>query len=792
MPSDVFTFASGATTMRYRQPFTTEGLNQKNFAVQPPGCYRGLRLAVDGGAGERTVNIKVDAETLDHLAVVNTSSGFALTVRKIGDILVSLSTLSSVSAVISLFASYSVGATTAALIRVHTVAEYDALSAAAREELVVLGTVAVPVSGVIGLADITHDRRTPAGFAIPAEAMPWSPLIRNGHFEWADDTVVAAVSPDNNTLYLAEHWLMVTDSGDAVWQPSTGDPNTPPRHLDLTFLSTGVTEVSLSQSIQIPVTPGELIRVRFFKKAIQIASAGTFKAQLTYLTAVPGIVLGRSIDIDMTGTDGSYVEIDVYDEVPATAVRLAGIAFSTADLNVGSTGSALLIDDVQVWAESSPLFPERFLNLRPNFPSIGDSLFFGGLTPDGPGQVIITGQDGSLRLQRRDLQEDGAIEGGINLILRGQLIDIGDQLLTGTDPESPRYRSRYADPAVLEYTEMHEWRDFIGGTRNHIRLFASGVVADREGFVVTINARFRASDSMWATDNNNEDSYKLSLTSAGGFEIEYHEGVGGGVFADDAWDATLLSASRAEVGAGPDRSIHLGVGPVPATRYLRRFGRMHEGWFHFRDDFTGRDITNNANSGAQWDFAGDGGGIAPQIANQSLTGILSMPTGTTINGTSWIHTYDRHTKLLDGVVFECIIETPANIAAVEIEVGCSDAAAQLQLGANFNDACFVRFNTGSDSNWVLVGVDGFNTVITEDASGTAVVAGTRYRLTVECHPDGSAELYVNGVEEATIPAGSVGDGAQEITYFKARHQTLDTTAKTLQVDRMEIWQDPLI
>ena len=146
MPIDQFTFTADETTMRFKQPFATEGLNKKLAVATPPGIYRGFRLRHDVTAGkDRVVEVVADPTDSDHVAVYQTTTGFSLTIRRTGgDFDLDLSDYTSQRVFITIFASYALGATTAAVFRTYTEAEFDA--AAEKDELLVLGAVDVPAS----------------------------------------------------------------------------------------------------------------------------------------------------------------------------------------------------------------------------------------------------------------------------------------------------------------------------------------------------------------------------------------------------------------------------------------------------------------------------------------------------------------------------------------------------------------------------------------------------------------------------------------------------------------------
>ena len=317
MPTDVFTFPSADTTMRYRQSFTTEGLNQKNFALMPHGIYRGFQLELDSGAGERTVNIAADPVELDNLAVVNTAAGFSLTLRHASDVLLDLSSYSAVTVVVGVFGSYAVGATTANLIRVFTLAEYDALAAATRDELVVLGTVVVPVSGVIVAASISDNRRTQPFMRRTPGHVEWTNIIPNGYFGSAE---VGSAVGDFSHAGIAAGWDMAGSAALSV-SVEASSPAKGANSLEFALNTAGTpTESVVVTSLSLThVTPGKRFRFRFQYDILATITAGTavFSASLIFYNAAGGITSVPVLSLStFAAPTGGYVQVDEFIEVP--------------------------------------------------------------------------------------------------------------------------------------------------------------------------------------------------------------------------------------------------------------------------------------------------------------------------------------------------------------------------------------------------------------------------------------------------------------------------------------------
>ena len=195
--------------MKWKEVYVSEGLNRKMVPSQPAGIYQGLRIIENLGS-PRQVELSPDADTNFHMAVYQSTTNFSMTYwdRAGTAIILDLSdaALDSTDVVIAMEIDYTIGAATTADWMAFPVTDYDALPASRKDELIVLGTVAVPASATnITTAMISFDRVTMAWRNIKKGAISWSPLVRNGGFEQADEGTsniwywTASASPGTGT-----------------------------------------------------------------------------------------------------------------------------------------------------------------------------------------------------------------------------------------------------------------------------------------------------------------------------------------------------------------------------------------------------------------------------------------------------------------------------------------------------------------------------------------------------------------------------------------------------------------
>jgi len=351
--TDVTTFLSTETAVRYREPYASDALNRRAAVVTPWGVHRGFKLGVDSGVGDRTVNVEADSVTNDHVAVYQSATGHSLVVRRTtGDFLIDLSGYASVTVYVTVYVSYSLGATTSATIRVYTEAEFAVAPEAS--EAVVLGKVTVPASGAIAATAIWGHERRMAWMSRTSEQVAWVPLLRNSDFGWLNETV----GGDNNqfgALFWEKRKTSLFDT--FAWIVSSTDPSVGTYHIAADYGS-GTSSGYLRQYLGVPVTPGQRLRVRFSKRVVLAAVTGTcqLEIQCTDDTGTDiALTAATTISIDISATDSAYETFDEIREIPANATHLASVGVSVTGVSFGAAGEAIRLDDIQAWLEASAL-----------------------------------------------------------------------------------------------------------------------------------------------------------------------------------------------------------------------------------------------------------------------------------------------------------------------------------------------------------------------------------------------------------------------------------------------------
>jgi hypothetical protein len=346
-------FSASELTMRFKQPFLTEGLNEKMAVNTPPGCYRGLRLGTSGS--NNTVTVVADVDHSDHVAVYQTSAGRSISIRKTGgDISINLSALVDGALektwVLAIFAQYTIGSVSAAEIRAYELDPVDEFTIAPElGELVILGQVKIPAASASPLpaGNITHTGRSYAWAAQAPEAADWYPVIRNGGFEFSwDDSL-------GDFPHSSAYWSRERISGDGSWETDQSDPRTGNKALAWRH-STTQSSATAEQMLNIAVSEGQALRYQFFKKVLKVPlGGGTVFIEFDWSDASGGAMGSTSLVIDTDAIDAAYVEVEGTVLVPTGAGYLVSVGFRNLFLDFGSAGIGYLIDDANVWMEGA-------------------------------------------------------------------------------------------------------------------------------------------------------------------------------------------------------------------------------------------------------------------------------------------------------------------------------------------------------------------------------------------------------------------------------------------------------
>ena len=580
MPTDVVTFAASETAMRFREPYTTDGLNRKFFGVVPPGVYRGFRLEVDAGLGDRTVNVAADPETNDHLAVVATSTGYGLTLRKTGgDFLIDLSSYSSTTVIIALYSSYAVGATTSSVIRVFTQAEFTALSSAARDEIVAIGTVVVPVSGTIAATSISGANRDMTWMRTSPEADAWTPMVLNPDFEdQASATITAAAGGTSASKTVFDSrvpWWTFNIQTTATHGYTFGVDTTAPfrntRHLRLQATSI-VSPYTVTGFLLYPKTrPVWATERRFkcsfaYKTPVGFPVGGTIKVLALWAsedTASPTLsqtVLG-TLDLSVSS---SYKSFDAVFEPLIGARIFLGVALVNGDLypapsftslqvNLAVTPNELFhLDDFQIWMENPKGRSYSALDDSVALIRGATSMVFREFPFDSSKANVAMSYDGDYaddlgnqaRLSFVRADEDSASEIQASIGVSGQVVAGVTQ--SGTGPTGTLQRKRAPFRAISANTYYKPIFESAHQSNDNpiINVYAKHTgPGTGYAFVIAMNCRWNETTLLWENQSlgGTAKPIKIEIGQIATSEVVsgikfFTEAIGSATWSDTTWD----------------------------------------------------------------------------------------------------------------------------------------------------------------------------------------------------------------------------------------------------------------
>ena len=561
MPTNLsadYALVATAVKMKYKEPWTSEGLNRKLAVLLPHGIYRGLRL-VTGGDGE--VAIASDPVAGDHVAAVLQEQGQQLTVRIEGGDLTfnGLDDAGNIGKtfVIVLETDYqdpSAGLDTHAYIAAWEnttvgVSEwYTALTDAQRAAKVVLGYVEVTPPGgmgVTGVFNIFHTGRTDAWTAQAATgAVPWIPVLRNGGFEYAyDGTGDNDIANWSRTVNPTRLLTSVTDKHDGARA--------------LCFQASAAGTGTIAQQMMVPVTAGKLLRIEGWKKVTAVSAGGKVRLRLLFLNATFAGPLNVYEDIVLTdAVDADWVQFSLVVEVPAGKYFLKTVELVASGLTVpADTVPTVYVDDLQVFAEVANILDPNDAGIR-----VLESLGLAVRNEFDPryGAYMVWDDFEKALVLTPIRATDGA-----SLFVPTSIVSTGDAATTGT----PRFVADRERTATAKKTLLLDSHDLALGGDSHIRLYSRNMVSDADGgFELTVNAGWDEATAEYSKDVPGHVALRLLLETeaadANRLQIDYRIAGVAGTWAEAAWSAIPLTASMKDLTVAGATSIAKWLGGV--------------------------------------------------------------------------------------------------------------------------------------------------------------------------------------------------------------------------------------
>lgn len=585
----------------FREPMTSAPLNRKFAGVIPAGIFRGFKMTPAVAA--RTLTLEADPETGDHLAVLETSTGFSLTLRKAGDLTVNLAAFAGTTVVLALYVDYTAANETELIFYKFSVAEIQALTAEQLLELVIIGTIDVPAGNVaIPEASIHGTYRTPAWYRSSKDQGQWRQMVRNGGFEWATrDT------PDN---HFALFWQSQITVGPGQWMVRNSVPNSHSGAAHLVLRTTDGTNNPITgwvtQLFYTPVVPGQLYKIEFWYNAVGIPTSGDAYVQVDYL----GVdAVDFSNESFLMITDGSAMGWTKFSEtvrIPESVYWIRSVTIIAGMLVYGSGPLDLLrVDDISLWVEPDGAADPVKERLWPT--EAVNALVFGGYTPAENGFVDSQGairwspfsaDAGRWVVERYD--EDTNPDTQLTWDNRGYE-QVGNNLATsfhnGVATRTEKYR---ADANGFSFV-----RSFVANTVEDGSMPFREYIGSAGEHVWTTNARWTG--SLWTKDDDDYPAYKLvfagwsNIAGSTFLRVAYYQRSADGTWTDAGpdpagWETEMFKsdANSSDLRMSLAGAIQLGTGLTTAAQ--AEFPRIKGGYSDtiriFLEEF--------ATSGTRW------------------------------------------------------------------------------------------------------------------------------------------------------------------------------------------------
>lgn len=504
MPSTLNPFASSEIALRFQETYVSEGLNRDVAAIVGPGVFRGFR--VTPSATPLNVSLEADSVSTDHSAAIRTANGYALTVKKTGGAFdVNLTTYTNKTVVLAIYGTYAVSSPTSAEIRAYELLPSDEFSGASeRPNLIVLGVITVPSSGLIPLANISQKYRNEAWQGESEQLIPPKPLLQNGSFEFG--------ATGSSFKYAAPPWIIATTGGLSPWTVIDSSPGfsdlRDKKSLQLTYASgSGPSSSTAKQWVYAAVRPSSRVRARISTRAVQATTGGSLSLKLNWLDKDGASLSTSTVAIVTTPIESAYKSTDVYVAVPATAYFLESVVIDATSVTATVDAAALRVDDVQVWADTRK--PDDVLWDNAVGYLMGKALILqgpGALAATGAAFEAVDGAEPTVIGRRLDDILNDITNAPPHLNWHGrQTLGLGMQ--DTMKARTTAYFTGTADSGANDLSLINEYRPLTTGPA--IRMYANKA----GDFVITLNCAIvdGAGSLTWTKDVLSSTASKLEL-----------------------------------------------------------------------------------------------------------------------------------------------------------------------------------------------------------------------------------------------------------------------------------------
>lgn len=338
MPTTV-ALSNSNLKIRFREPYLSQGLNQKFFQVVTAGVYEGFDPVPSATPLTLQLNPGVDG----HIAVVKSATDTLkeVSVHLTGTLNVSLVSYASLSVAVTLEVDYSFPAETTGFIRV-----YDLSTETVPSTACVLARVDVPAAGVIPAANIELTGRTFPWAQTDRNARGFISIAKNGSFELVQGVPVSNQPPPYwNVNAAVGSFLPVVSAGPSGFgNYVTG------------VASAGATPQTstLFQRYSVPINGNNRVRLRASVYPVAAPTSG-FPYLRAYITNPRTGSFITEVILKLDGTAATWTSLETTQTVPTSVLGTGGVIsqllvdFSNAQY--AAPGTAFRITDIALDVE---------------------------------------------------------------------------------------------------------------------------------------------------------------------------------------------------------------------------------------------------------------------------------------------------------------------------------------------------------------------------------------------------------------------------------------------------------
>lgn len=168
-------------------------------------------------------------------------------------------------------------------------------------------------------------------------------IVRNNGFDRA--------VTDATGRYQIADWENRDGNGTAIWRSGTTGPRTGVRSLEFNKILVGASGLTprVEQGQEIPVVPGQVLNVSVWVRQLIAPTAGTYSVGVYWGDLNGSTVTTTKVALQVLATtDASFRYVSQSVTVPAGKQVVKKITIESSGVTTGSTGVALLVDDLRV------------------------------------------------------------------------------------------------------------------------------------------------------------------------------------------------------------------------------------------------------------------------------------------------------------------------------------------------------------------------------------------------------------------------------------------------------------